>query len=301
MKKISQQELDMLLKQHEKWVMNPREGCQLKLNDMDCSSLDFSGRNLYAAKFINCSLTYAIFDQSNLSQVLFQDCDIAFASFFHISGHHLQLEHIRGSETAWDESDLYDCSMVDCLLPVSRFVGCAFKGSRFSMVSLPRSNFTGSSLIYTEWHNCRLNECVFKGAALSDIVMVNADLSQSIGVPSQADYIRMHFDSDEEGFYAYKVFDVFYRAPDSWIQRRGEVITEVVDMDRFNRCSYGVNVATKGWIKQFFKADPGLSVWKVLIPWKYVADVCVPFMTAGTIRCGRCILVDFMTLEDFNI
>ena len=24
-------------------------------------------------------------------------------------------------------------------------------------------------------------------------------------------------------------------------------------------------------------------------------------MTEGTIRCGRCILVDFMTLEDFNI
>ena len=301
MEKLTQQELDRMLEQHEKWVMNPREGCQLKLIDANCSSLDFSKRSLYASSFLNCSLSYAKFDHANLNQALFLECDVAFASFLHISGHHLQFEHIRGSETVWNDSDLCDCSMADCLLPVSHFDGCAFKGSRFSRVSLPRSIFTGSSLIYTEWYNCRLNECDLKGAALSDITMVNVDLSQSRGLPYQADYIRMHFEYDQKGFYAYKVFDVFYQAPESWIRRRGEEIKEAVDMDRFNRCSYGVNVATKHWIKQFFRADPGLYVWKVLIPWKYVADVCVPFMTEGTIRCARCILVDSMTLEDFNI
>ena len=301
MKKLTQQELDKMLEQHEKWVMNSREGCQLKLIDMDCSSLDFSKRNLYASSFIDCFLSYANFDHANLNHALFQACDIAFASFLHISGHHLQFENVRGSETAWNDSDLCDCIMVDCLLPVSRFVGCVFKGSHFSEVSLLRSNFTGSSLNYTNWHNCCLKECDLTGVALSDITMLNTDLSQSRGLPSQADYIRMHFESDEKGFYAYKVFDVVYQAPESWIRRRGEEIKEVVNMDRFNRCSYGVNVATKHWIHQSFRADPGLYVWKVLIPWKYVADVCVPFMTEGTIRCGRCILIESMTLEDFNI
>ena len=117
-----------------------------------------------------------------------------------------------------------------------------------------------------------------------------ADLSRAVGLIDPIDYLNENFDKTNEGYIAYKVFDMYKTPPATWDITQKSIIKEVVNPNRTNDCGCGINIATKEWIKKE-KAEIK-KAWKVLIKWEWLPSVVVPYNTDGKIRCGRAMLLE---------
>lgn len=116
-----------------------------------------------------------------------------------------------------------------------------------------------------------------------------ANLSGVAGTTDAIDYIEGNFETVADGIVVYKVFGLHYAKPKGWDIRPGATINEVCNPTRTDDCGYGINVATKEWIKRNTDNE---KVWKCLIRWPWLAGVVVPYNTDGKIRCSRIDLVE---------
>lgn len=123
-----------------------------------------------------------------------------------------------------------------------------------------------------------------RGADFSNANLSDANLSCSEGILSAIDFMNKHFEKVDDGYIAYKTFNIFYNINPNWKIEVGEVLKENVNFNRNNACGCGINVAPLKWLKSNTNS---LSIYKVLIRNEWLMGVCVPYLSDGKIRCER--------------
>lgn len=109
LRKITQKELDGIIKRHQHWL---REDCkgwenmEADLSYTDLSGLNFSNANMRLANFVGTVTSDATFDYANLKGAVFIDADLRGSSFFFSSLDHADF---RGA-------DMTGCSFVNATL-----------------------------------------------------------------------------------------------------------------------------------------------------------------------------------------
>ena len=123
-----------------------------------------------------------------------------------------------------------------------------------------------------------------KDADLSDADLRNANLSDAKGYQCPSTWVdAQEVDPEGRGIIVYKMFGLHYPAPADWRVEPGAVITEVVNPDRGTECGSGINVAPWSW-DGFSGHKPD---WRLLIEWRDLCTLVVPFGTDGKARVGR--------------
>ncbi len=230
----------------------------------DCigKRLDLSGCNLSNVDLSGLNLSYA-----NL-----QEADLEGANLYNS---YLQRANLRGA----------------CLRKAN------LEFSNLEYADLRMANLEGANLNNAYLNKAGLRDVDFSYANLKNAVLVGADLeyaffykaylsganlSQSIGLPTVNDFISK-LEKCEQGIIAYKTFGDFNPPNPEWIIAKGEVLEEVCNFDRTSSCGSGINVGTRKWVLE----NTYYVVWKCLIPWEWLAGVCVPYATDGKFRCEK--------------
>jgi hypothetical protein len=100
------------------------------------------------------------------------------------------------------------------------------------------------------------------------------------------------FRKTADGYLVYKAFrDTTKKQPSQWQIKTGAVISEVVNYDRGNPCACGVSFGTKKWVAGFYQTHQ-VTIWRCLIRWKWLGDICVPYNSDGEARCGKLELLE---------
>lgn len=103
MLKLTQEELNARIVEHEKWLCNHKEGEKLRINPLeleDVSRLDFSNRNLSYAKLSGLGLFCANFENTTLSHVDFRKSDLSHSNFRHA---HLNKSDLTGANLKYTD------------------------------------------------------------------------------------------------------------------------------------------------------------------------------------------------------
>ena len=159
-----------------------------------------------------------------------------------------------------------------------------------SRADLSGADLSGANLSMADLSGANLSMANLSGADLS-----GANLSGAEGLLRTVDFLEARFERTDRGYIAYKTFGGSYKAPDTWKLEPGAVIEETVNFDRCTTCGSGINAAPLEWVR---KEYPTGTIWKVLIRWKWLCGVCVPYMTDGKIRCERVELLETVSREE---
>ena len=169
-------------------------------------------------------------------------------------------------------------------------LSCAdLDGANLRDADLGGANLQDADLSYADLQDADLSHANLSGADLS-----HADLSHSTGLKPASEYIEENFEKTPSGYIVYKSFGEHYNPPEDWDIKANAIITENVMFDRCIGCGCGINVGTRKWVEDNCKKD----IWKCLIKFEWLADVCVPYHTNGNIRCGKLQLLNRVTPAD---
>ena len=168
------------------------------------------------------------------------------------------------------------------------------EGVNLKYANLERADLREANLERANLKEAELREANLFGANLREANLFGANLIKTKGLLSPIDYLAQNFEKTADGYIVYKVFGMHYPPRTDWTIKDGSIIEDIVDLDRATICGYGINVATKEWIKR--EAPKINKVWKCLIKWEWLPGVVVPYATDGKIRCER-----LMLLEKVNI
>ena len=108
---------------------------------------------------------------------------------------------------------------------------------------------------------------------------------------SPSAYLAQNFERSEHGYVVYKAFNDNYPPNPNWIIEAGSVLEEICMVFPTQDCAAGINVAPLKWVKEHTTSRP---IWKCLIRWEWLPDVCVPWHTDGKIRCGKLELLEIV-------
>jgi hypothetical protein len=145
--------------------------------------------------------------------------------------------------------------------------------------NLWKADLSGADLIGADLREANLCRADLMGADLR-----KADLSGAIGLIKEIDWLDANLEKTEEGYICYKSFGEYYNSPDNWVIKENSIIEEgILEKDRRNNCAPGINVATKEWCyENCFK-----QIWKCLLKFEWMDEVCVPYGTDGKFRCSK--------------
>jgi hypothetical protein len=149
--------------------------------------------------------------------------------------------------------------------------------------NLENANFRDANL-----RNANLWNADLRNANLEDADLRNANLS-GVKIFNTKKWLYENFKKVKKGIIVYKIFGLHYKKSD-WVIKKNSYITEIVNHTKTQECGCGVNVATKEWIKDHREGRS--IIWKCLIEWEDLIDVCVPYNTDGKIRAGRIKLLE---------
>lgn len=214
--------------------------------------------------------------------------------------HQLWLDRKPGGERA----KLFRTNLEGTNLEGADFEGADFEGANLfeanlreanlEGVSLERANLREANLEGADLEGANLRNANLKEANLERANLFGANLIRTNGLLSPIDYLAQNFEKTADGYIVYKVFGMYYPPRTDWVIKDGSIIEDIVNSNRAETCEYGINVATKEWIKR--EAPKINKVWKCLIKWGWLPGVVVPYATNGKIRCER-----LMLLEKVNI
>ena len=227
------------------------------LKQIEARSLDFRGADLSGANLIGADLSGA-----------------------NLIGANLIGADLSGADMRW--ANLREAKLHRADLSVAELIGADLIGAE-----LIGSNLTGTDLYGAELTGANLFGADLRGADLR-----GTNLSGATGLLDPAEWIKETFEVDSEYVYAYKAFGRWHQPPKQWTIESGSVISENVDPDRTNDCSYGINVSTLGWCRHNTKGQP---FWKVRIKMIDLINSVVPYNTDGRFRVGRCELMEIVT------
>lgn len=190
---------------------------------------------------------------------------------------------------AFDKSNFTGVNAWCCDFSNADFSGCDLTRAYFNQCDLRGAHFGGAILRATRFIKCKLDDAAFDEATAHRPVF-----NGSTGVFDPIEFMANHFERTEEGYIVYKVFDGMYKMPEDWDINPGSVIAENANLNPFDNCGCGINVAPLEWVRNF-RIENGVfdhPIWRCLIRWEWLPGVVVPFGTNGKIRCNRIQLLD---------
>lgn len=196
----------------------------------------------------------------------------------------LQGVNLKGRDLrnwVFDGAETLYADLEGCNLEYGSFAGASMNGTNMTGANLKGANFTDADL-----YGVSLKDADLTGAKFDRADMRCTDISGAAGLLDEIDYMEENFEAVKEGYIVYKAFGMMYDPPQRWDIRPGSVISERVNTDRARESGCGINVCTKEWAKRHAAlAEEGW--WMLLIPWKWLPGVVVPYNTTGEIRCSR--------------
>lgn len=155
---------------------------------------------------------------------------------------------------------------------------------------------------YAELNNAKLNDAELNGAKLNyaklNYAELNdADLSNSIGLLNPIEWLEQNLEEIKDGFIVYKTLDEHHKKNDKWDMSPGSVITEECNFNRTNTCVCGINCGTKEYVLNNTKGD---VIYMLLIRFKWLAGVCVPYNTDGKFRVAKAENIKAITREELR-
>lgn len=215
----------------------------------------------------------------------------------------VRIESIIADKCRFDNCDLNNVHIARGAMQKCLFSGICFYSVNLTNVNFKECTFERCSLRDAHYA-CNLFEgCTFLECDLpkSDRSFFSSTLltgtnafSQSAGWPSPSEFLAQNFERNEAntGYIVYKTFFLVYPPPKKWEIIPGSIITENCDLERWNRCSYGINVATLKWLRDNGVSLSASCIWRCEILDEWLADVCVPIDSDGKIRCGKLRLIE---------
>jgi len=262
--KLDKAALRDILAEHKAWLSGEKGSCA------NLSYADLSYANLSRANLSGANLSYADLSYANLSRA---DLSYANLSRANLSGANLSRADLSYANLSRANLSRANLSYAD-----------------LSYANLSRANLSGANLSRANLGYADLSYANLSRANLSYADLRDANLSYAVGLTEPAEWIKQHFEADNEGIIVYKQFGAQYRSPNAWQHEEGAVITEVCNPSRTTACACGVNVATLEWIKKNGKETH--SVWRCRIAWIDLAGAVVPYHTDGKFRCSRLTLLE---------
>lgn len=187
-----------------------------------------------------------------ITDVVFKNCNLRFTHWYEISNVKFIGCDLTEAFFQWTIDIIFDTCNVD---------GLHMSGHRYGKLEIKNSD--------VEKLNTR--------------TIQNLTLSNCSNDYSPTEFLKENFKWTDEGIIAYKTFNELFSPPDHWNIERGEVLTENVDFDEQNDCSYGINVGTEQWVRK----NCLNRVWKVLIPYEALPETIVPYDSDGKIRTSK--------------
>lgn len=226
-----------------------------------------------------------------------------------------RIENLDLTDAIFKNVDFNDSFIINTNLSYSMMKNCSFSssvidGTLFKGAEIDNVNFLNASLAASNFDFIRTREIDFTNTEFSHCSFISSQLSNTKGLINSIDYLNKNFEKTKEGYIAYKLFEFQYKIPEYWDIKENGILNEVVDANRFDTCSYGINVATLEWIEEnlisfnnlykIFSNNEETNIWKVLIPFEWLSGVCVPYNTDGKIRCERVKLLRKITKEELS-
>ena len=249
---------------HRRWLENPSEEGRLVAVEEDLSGANLRGANLRGADLRGADLRSANLRSADLRSADLRSANISRANI---------------SRADISRADLRDANLSRADLRGANLSIADLSGADLSFADLSGANLSGANL-----SGANLRSADLRGADISD-----ANLSSAKGYPCPSTWVdAQEVDPEGRGIIVYKIFGLHYPAPADWRVEPGAVITEVVNPDRGTECGSGINVAPWSW-GGFNSNKP---IWKLLIEWRDLCTLVVPFGTDGKARVGRATLLE---------
>ena len=164
-------------------------------------------------------------------------------------------------------------------------------GTTARQADMRGANMRGANMRDADMSGANMSGANMSGANMRGANMSGANMSGADGLMAASLYLAQ-FERTAEGIIVYRWEGGCNTAPSGWFFAPGMVISESgLNPDRCTECGSGVNFATKKWCKTTTISHSG-PLWKCLIPWSQVADICVPFNTDGKARCRILVLLN---------
>ncbi len=242
---------------------------------------DLSGDNLRGADLSEANLSGANLSGANLS-----GANLSGANLFKAD---LLKADLSGANLGG--ADLSEANLSGANLGEANLGGANLSGANLFKADLSGANLSGANLFKADLSGASLIKADLSGANLRGANLSGADLSGADGLPSASLWLRQ-FESDRHGIIVYRAKNGYYDHPKQWDYKAGSVLIEQVNPDRSTECGSGVSFGTLEYVK---KEHPNAEIWKARIPWRWLADVVVPFNTNGKARCQLLELIDVVT------
>ena len=243
-------ELQNVLKKHQLWLDGEPGGERANLSGVNLREANLEGANLEGANLERANLEEANLEGANLFDAKLAGADLRRANLF---------------EANLRRANLFEADL---------------EGATLREANLERANLEGADL----------RDANLTDANLEKAKLFKANFFKTKGLLSAIDYLDQTFKKTADGYIVYKVFGMYFPPRTDWVIKDNSIIEDIVDPDRTETCGYGINVATKDWIK---REDSKINkVWKCLIKWEWLAGVVAPYATNGKMRCERLMLLE---------
>jgi len=167
--------------------------------------------------------------------------------------------------------------------------GANLNGANLSGADLSGAYLRNADLSGADLSGAYLRNADLSGANLSGADLRNADLNGAKGIPDTSKQFNIleKLERTVEGYVCYKTFGDHRNSPESWVIEENSILNEFCDMNIFQTCSHGINVATLDWVK----TNTRKQIWKCLIKFEWLVGACVPLENDGKFRTSRVQLI----------
>ena len=264
---------------HKRWLENPSGKGRLVAVAEDLSSANLSSADLRSADLRGADLRSADLCSADLRDASLRGANLRGAN---LSGANLGAANLRGANLSGASlrgADLRGASLRGADLSDANLSGADIRGANLRDASLRDASLRGANL----------RGAYLRGADIRGTYLRGTDLSGVKGYRCPSEWVAaQEVDPGGRGLVVYKQFGLHYQAPVDWRIEPGAVITEVVNPDRGTECGSGINVAPQSWDG----FDNAKTLWRLLIEWRDLCTLVVPFGTDGKARVGRATLLE---------
>ena len=146
MKTLTQEEVDQICEEHEKWVKNPSQGKRADFSGKDLTGLNLSGRNLEIADFRGTYLEGANLSGSDLSNTKFEHAALRMA----------ELSNTKCQWTDFRRAYLGLADLTNALLYFTNFEGATLRQATLTGIRCHQTSFLNADLRWANRRNADL-------------------------------------------------------------------------------------------------------------------------------------------------
>ena len=170
LRKITKEELDMIIKKHKRWLVTYRkEGESADLSYVDLSYASLCGMYLFGANLSGANLSWTNLSGATLPYANLQGADLRYTN---LAGANLTGVNLEGA-------DLSYADLTGADLPCANL-----SHADLAFADLSRANLSGANLKYAYLVGANLTSADLKDANLNDAELTNANLTDAKNFPN---------------------------------------------------------------------------------------------------------------------